>query len=257
MRKSSFNPASSFTMVELLIVIAIISIMAGMLMPALSRVLVTARSAACTSNLRQIGLAHLKYTNENGGWVISAYADNVVGSWINYCCRDLCGNSEDLFQCPGIPDQAWFTPPGGQGDYDLSIGATYLMNACDSGAGKWAGSSIAAKAASFGWTRGLVGFSKYALPVRYNHIRQPASRIMLVESSWGFANLSIPTRACAGRYVDRFKQTDHGDPITGTSYAVYRNVGDHHLGRFNALMGGSSVRSILQSRDQEWVAYVK
>lgn len=44
-----------FTLVELLVVMAIISILAAMLLPALSRARAQARSVACRSNLKQIG----------------------------------------------------------------------------------------------------------------------------------------------------------------------------------------------------------
>ncbi len=56
---------TGFTLVELLVVIAVIAILAALLVPALSRGKDSAKSAACKSNLRQIGLALIMYVDEH------------------------------------------------------------------------------------------------------------------------------------------------------------------------------------------------
>ncbi len=56
-----------FTLMELLIVIGVIAILAGLLMPALNKARGQANKIACRSNLRQIGLAIQNYTDDFKG----------------------------------------------------------------------------------------------------------------------------------------------------------------------------------------------
>lgn len=66
-----------FTLIELLVVIAIIAILAAMLLPALSGARASARSSRCLSNLRQLGLYAIIYSDDHDGWFPPAISKSV------------------------------------------------------------------------------------------------------------------------------------------------------------------------------------
>ncbi len=58
-----------FTLVELLVVIGIIAVLISLLLPALNTARTSAKRIACSSNLRQFGVALTMYTSETKGWL--------------------------------------------------------------------------------------------------------------------------------------------------------------------------------------------
>jgi prepilin-type N-terminal cleavage/methylation domain-containing protein/prepilin-type processing-associated H-X9-DG protein len=78
-------PQAGFTLVELLVVIAVLSILAGLMLPALSKAKEQARQAMCMSNLRQQNLAMIQYTGDYVGWYPAAINDTTQKPWGSWC----------------------------------------------------------------------------------------------------------------------------------------------------------------------------
>jgi len=65
--------ATGFTLVELLVVIAVIGILAGLLLPALSKAKAQAQTIQCLNNMKQLQLSWYLYADENGDWLSANY----------------------------------------------------------------------------------------------------------------------------------------------------------------------------------------
>jgi len=66
LQQSRARRAGGFTVVEMLIVVAIIGILGALLFPVFARAREGGRSRACLSNMKQLGLAFQQYSDDNG-----------------------------------------------------------------------------------------------------------------------------------------------------------------------------------------------
>jgi len=89
-----------FTLIEMLVVIAIIGILASMLMPSLQSAMSSAKSLACMNNQKQNGTTFTIYSNENNGAVFLYSKISGQAHWSNKLIENGYGDNKEIFVCP-------------------------------------------------------------------------------------------------------------------------------------------------------------
>jgi len=95
---------TAFTLVELLVVISIIGLLAGLAVPAINGGLKSAMSGACLSNLHQIGLATLAYAADNSFKLPDAGTAGKSDVWVQTIASFISTGTKSkksVFVCPG------------------------------------------------------------------------------------------------------------------------------------------------------------
>jgi prepilin-type N-terminal cleavage/methylation domain-containing protein/prepilin-type processing-associated H-X9-DG protein len=99
-RNDRVKRKGGFTLIELLVVIAIIAILASILFPVFGRARENARRSSCQSNLKQIGLGVMQYTQDYDEQMpgVSRTVGGQVSRWYDQVQPYI--KSTQLFRCP-------------------------------------------------------------------------------------------------------------------------------------------------------------
>src|ERR1700722_2609118 len=109
------GPREAVTLIEMLVVIAIIGILAALLLPVLSRTKDKALRVSCASNLHQIGIAWATYTSDHNALLPCNWPSGSNPWRTAEACRVTPGTSPgptlpppaNLTSTAGIPDGMW------------------------------------------------------------------------------------------------------------------------------------------------------
>jgi prepilin-type N-terminal cleavage/methylation domain-containing protein len=94
---------AAFTLIELLVVIAIIAILAAILFPVFAKAREKARQISCASNMKQLGLAFIQYSQDFDEWYPGrniSPIDKTV-NWENAIYPYV--KSVSVYECPDAP----------------------------------------------------------------------------------------------------------------------------------------------------------
>lgn len=123
----------AFTLIEMLIVVAIIGILAALLAPALQKSLESARAVHCANNLRQCGIALLQYVDDHHGRLPhGAYPPERPGPEWSVALSDYAPGEERygrwcsaIYECATAPNDKY--DPNHAYPYHRNYGANNLV----------------------------------------------------------------------------------------------------------------------------------
>jgi prepilin-type processing-associated H-X9-DG protein/prepilin-type N-terminal cleavage/methylation domain-containing protein len=239
-----FPGNSAFTLMELLVVIALIAILAALLLPALSAAKVKAKSINCVNNEKQVMLATKLYLDDNGGtilplWIAAGAAGYVPNDpatfsiqsplywWADKLRIDGYGADKGVMDCPALTRPATKSSGGLYSSVrPLGIGMNFP---------------------EYGWTANTPGLPQHLYShAKENTVGQPSQSVVYGDA----AAITNPNEPDADNWVEA--------PATGSIFLrVPSDVAEYalgdsrsvprHSGRVNAAFFDGHVAAIKNS----------
>lgn len=122
--KPSSTETTGFTLVELLVVIALVAILAALLLPALTRARKSAKRTVCGNNLRQINLGLRMYADDSSD--TSPWVGRGTNRLLMHCYKELMKNYVGL-NGPAAPGEKVFACPADTFYYDFITGESHYV----------------------------------------------------------------------------------------------------------------------------------
>lgn len=172
-----------FSLIELMIVVAVISLLLAILMPALAGARDQARAAVCGSNIRQLAHANLQYATENAGRVVPGAPRR----------------SENLRRWHGVRDSITGAFDGARGPLVPHLGGDARIRACPSFAQPVSAAGVAFERAAGGYGYNLAYLGRVIerntptsnfrvvtdlVGAQLEHVRRPAATLMFADAAF-------------------------------------------------------------------------
>ncbi len=263
MKRLILKSQKAFTLLEMLIVVAIVAMLAAILFPVFSRAREVGRRSTCQMNLRQIGIAFQQYTQDSDGWISPKTLGNATPrqiSWPSMLVPYI--KNTQIFVCPSQTTNDVWTAPNPK-FIDVNAGSTKKPRYCGYSHGDVTSASMGVPFAGkpITYSRNLIvsrswikpsflrrksGFLAIAAtsttsgPVLHEAaVEDPSGTIHIVDAITGGTN--APNSACGGGAsalisIDGEVNTDHYRDAE-SSKPAYR-----HSEGFNALYGDGHVK---------------
>lgn len=220
----------AFTLVELLIVIAIVAIIAALLLPALSRARASAQRTQCGNNLHQLGIATHLYWDDNGGRAFR-YRSHATNNGVLYWFGWIADGAEQM--------RAFDPTQGALFPYLKGRGVEH----CPAFQHEAASFKLKARGLAYGYGYNLhLSPTKSVSPVSMNSVPRPSQTVLYADAAQ--VNTFQPPASPTNPMLEEFYYVNSSEPTTHFRHNHQANAAfcDGHVGREPPAAGSLDMR---------------